>query len=126
MNHLQNEAQLHPEHTVRLFSLQTKHSRAVDTTTADRPSGLLTMTIFSPCSSDFRGPAGSGDEERSLCVTRKIDVINDNNNNNNSTQYLNKIPNNNLINTMITAAEGSLGTEERSRFCVSRKLISDA
>jgi len=30
----------------------------------------------------------------------------------------NKIPNNNLINIMITAAEGSSGTGERLRFCV--------
>ena len=82
MNHLQNEAQLHLEHTVRLFSLQTKHSRAVDTTTvADRPSGLLTMTILSPYGSDFRGPAGSGDEERSLCVTRINNSHNNKNNN---------------------------------------------
>ena len=29
-----------------------------------------------------------------------------------------KIPNNNLINIMITAAEGSSGTGERLRFCV--------
>ncbi len=73
MNHLQNGAQLHPEHTVRLFSLQTKHLRAVDTTTvADRPSGLLSMTMLSPYGSDVRGPAGSGDEERPLCVTRKM------------------------------------------------------
>ena len=37
-----------------------------------------------------------------------------------------KIPNNNFINIMITAAEGSSGTGERLRFCVSRKLISNA
>ena len=55
MDHLQNDAQLHPEHTVRLLSLQTKHLRAVDTATvADRPSGLLSMTMLSPCGSAFR------------------------------------------------------------------------
>jgi hypothetical protein len=60
-------------------------------------------------------------------VYKDNDVINNNNNNNNnSAQYYEKNAYNNLINIMITAAEGRLGTEERLRFCVTRKIISNA